>query len=234
MGDKLRVDANVAKSFFEPSVNSIVSHLRSLLQESVNKGVEAILMVGGFSESPMLQDTVRSSFPKLRIIVPDEAGLAVLKGAVIFGHSPATISQRVSKFTYGTDISQLFDHEEHPFERMKLQQDGSVRCEGIFSKLVQAGQTLVVGEAQDEQNYSTLNADQKSMGMNIYATQNKNPGFIDDVGCYKIGTFSIPVSGTGVGRKVSVRMIFGGTEIDVECKEIATGKVHHLKVDFLS
>lgn len=234
LGDKLRVDAKVAKSFFEPSVNSIVSHLRSLLKESVNKGVEAILMVGGFSESPMLQDTVRNSFPNLRIIVPDEAGLAVLKGAVIFGHSPATISQRVSKFTYGTDVSKLFDPSKHPFERMKLKSDGSSRCEDIFSKLVEAGQTLVVGEAQDEQIYSTINADQKCMGMNIYATQNKSPEFIDDVGCYKIGTFDIPVSGYGAGRKVSVRMIFGGTEIDVECKEIATGIVHHLKVDFLS
>jgi molecular chaperone DnaK (HSP70) len=233
MGDKLRVDAAVVKGFFEPSIESIVKHVKGLLQNSSNKGVEAIVMVGGFSESPMLQETVRSRFPDMRIIVPDEAGLAVLKGAVIYGHSPTTISQRVSKFTYGTDISQVFDVGIHPLERMKLTHTG-VRCENVFSKLAEAGQILEVGQAQDEQTYTTINETQTSMGMNIYATTDKKPGFIDDVGCYKIGTFDVPVSGSGVGRAVTVKMIFGGTEIDVECTEKATGKVTHLKVDFLS
>ncbi|XP_053399659.1 heat shock 70 kDa protein 12A-like [Mercenaria mercenaria] len=233
VGDKLRVDPAVVKGFFEPSVDSIIKHVKGLLGSRTNSGIEAILMVGGFSESPMLQETVRSSFPGLRIIVPDEAGLAVLKGAVIFGHSPATISQRVSKYTYGTDVSLLFDAAKHPFERMKITDNG-VRCENVFSKLAEAGQTLVVGEAQDEQTYNTISENQTEMGMNIYATMDKTPDFIDDVGCYKIGTFSVPVSGSGVGRKVAVKMIFGGTEIDVECKEVATGKTTHLKVDFLS
>ncbi|XP_053399657.1 heat shock 70 kDa protein 12A-like [Mercenaria mercenaria] len=234
VGDKLRVDPAVVKGFFKPSVNSIVKHVKGLLRESTNSGVEAVLMVGGFSESPMLQETVRNHFPGLRIIIPDEAGLAVLKGAVIFGHSPATISQRVSKYTYGTDISQNFDQTKHAISRMSIASDGSQICTNIFSKLAEAGQTLVVGEPQDEQTYTTLLEDQTAMGMNIYASTYKNPGFIDDVGCQKIGTFSVPVSGRGKGRAVTVKMIFGGTEIDVECKEVATGNITHLKVDFLS
>ena len=232
MGDKLRVDASVVKSFFEPSVESIVKHVKCLLQNRSNRGVEAIVMVGGFSESPMLQDTVRSHFPFLRIIVPDEAGLAVLKGAVIYGHSPSIISQRVSKYSYGTDVSVLFDSNVHPLRKQKLTESG-VRCQDVFSKLAEAGQTLVVGQAQDEQSYFTSNESQTSMGMDIYATTNKSPQFVDDDGCYRIGTFSVPVAGRGIDREVKVKMIFGGTEIDVECKEVATGKITHLKVDFL-
>ncbi|XP_060607561.1 heat shock 70 kDa protein 12A-like [Ruditapes philippinarum] len=133
MGDKLRVDAAIVKGFFEPSIESIIEHVKGLLQSSSNKGVEAIVMVGGFSESPMLQETVRSRFPDLRIIVPDEAGLAVLKGAVIYGHSPTTISQRVSKYTYGTNVQVAFDADKHPLERMK-QTDTGVKCRNVFSK----------------------------------------------------------------------------------------------------
>ena len=33
-------------------------------------------------------------FPNKNIIVPKEPGLAVLKGAVIFGHDPSAISER--------------------------------------------------------------------------------------------------------------------------------------------
>jgi hypothetical protein len=37
-------------------------------------------MVGGFSESPMLRDAVERAFPNHSLIIPQEAGLAVLRG----------------------------------------------------------------------------------------------------------------------------------------------------------
>ncbi|XP_053400594.1 heat shock 70 kDa protein 12A-like [Mercenaria mercenaria] len=89
-----RVDPGIVKGFFEKSIGNIVKHVKGLLKESINSDVEAIVMVGGFSESPLLQENFRDNFPNLKIIVPEENGLAVLKGAVVFGHNPATISQR--------------------------------------------------------------------------------------------------------------------------------------------
>ncbi|XP_053399649.1 heat shock 70 kDa protein 12A-like [Mercenaria mercenaria] len=233
VNNKLRIDSKIAEGFFEPAVNSIIEHVKSLLKELTNSPVDAILMVGGFSESPMLQETVQSNFPELKVIIPYEAGLAVVKGAVIFGHSPTAIVQRVSKYTYGTDVVVDFDPDTHPLHRRKETSDGVI-CENVFSKLTEAGQILVVGEAQYEQTYKTITKTQKAMGMDIYASIEKNPKFIDDVGCIKIGTFSVPVSGSGKGRKVTVKMIFGGTENDVVCTEVATGKITHLKVDFLT
>lgn len=48
-------------------------------------------MVGGFSESPFMQAAFLNAFSDKRVIVPEEAGLAVLKGAVMFGHEPCAI-----------------------------------------------------------------------------------------------------------------------------------------------
>jgi hypothetical protein len=56
-------------------------------------------MVGGFSESPMLRNAVETAFPNRTLIIPEEAGLAVLKGAVLFGFEPRIISTRICKAT---------------------------------------------------------------------------------------------------------------------------------------
>ncbi|KAH3822080.1 hypothetical protein DPMN_123850 [Dreissena polymorpha] len=65
--------------------------------------VETILMVGGYSESPILQEAIKKKFPNIKIIVPPDAGLAVIKGAVIVGHCPIVNKESLSTYTYGTD-----------------------------------------------------------------------------------------------------------------------------------
>ena len=44
-------------------------------------GIKFLFLVGGFSESPMLQQEIRSEFKHLvQIIIPAEVSLAVVKG----------------------------------------------------------------------------------------------------------------------------------------------------------
>ncbi|XP_052792804.1 heat shock 70 kDa protein 12B-like [Mya arenaria] len=73
--EKVKIDASVARRYFETCVSSTVGHLKNILSLPVNRGVEAILMVGGFSESPMLQYAVSKEFGALKRIVPREASL---------------------------------------------------------------------------------------------------------------------------------------------------------------
>ncbi|XP_053396352.1 heat shock 70 kDa protein 12B-like [Mercenaria mercenaria] len=233
VGDKLRIEASIAKLFFVSPISSIINHVKALLQEPVNKGVAAILMVGGFSESHMLQEAIRNDFPNLGVIVPNEAGLAVLKGAVIFGHNPSTMSERVSKYTYGVNTNTLFRPDYHPVHKKKMI-NNKAYCTDIFSVHVRAGETLVVGQPQTEQSYFTISYYQKKVIKDVYATLQMNPKYIDNPGSHRIGTITVPVSGVGERREVTVKMIFGGTEIDVECHEVATGKITHAIVDFLT
>ena len=91
--DKLRLAPKDAEDFFAETVTEITRHLKSLLQQKSGKGIATIILVGGFSESPMLTHAVKSAFPKMRVIIPQEAAWSVLCWAVIFGHDPGLIKE---------------------------------------------------------------------------------------------------------------------------------------------
>ncbi|XP_052278299.1 heat shock 70 kDa protein 12A-like isoform X4 [Dreissena polymorpha] len=168
-GDKLRIKSAIFRSFFDRSIQSIVQHVEELLKKPENSAVEAILMVGGYSESPLLQETVRKRFSKLTMITPGDAGLAVLKGAVIFGHEPIVIRERVAKYTYGIESG--------------INVFGLFRIPGIFSILVSKGQKLVVGEPQKEETYVPSREDQTEALVKIYVTRAENPRSVNEPGC---------------------------------------------------
>ena len=70
------------EGFFQPTCDGISNHVKKRLASPVVKDVKIILMVGAFSESPLLQDAIRNAFPYRQIIVPQNVGEAVQKGVV--------------------------------------------------------------------------------------------------------------------------------------------------------
>lgn len=81
----LEMDADLFKELFREPVDKLVEHLRQLMAKDNLYGISTILMIGEFSESPILLDAIMKAFPDKRVISPYEAGLAVIKGAVWFG-----------------------------------------------------------------------------------------------------------------------------------------------------
>ena len=237
-GDKLRMKQEVFQSFFKPSSEKIVNHIKELLEPRNVRDTKIILMVGGFSESEIVQDAVRKAFPEYRIVIPQEAGLAVLKGAVIFGHDPSVIDARIAKYTYGIEVCELFDpnkHEERRKERDK--KDGKYRCHGIFSRHVEAGTILYRNEEQREHIYFPIYADQKKISFPVYISEKSgNPTYTDEPGCKWLGQLEMDISNTsgGLDRKFAAKLKFGGTEITVTAKNIQTNQIVHTNIDFLS
>lgn len=131
-GDKLRLASSDAESFFTQSVQNIIKHIRKLFQQKDGRGISTIILVGGYAESPILIEGIKSSFPNMRIIIPQDAAWSVLRGAVIFGHDPSLIRQRRSKYSYGVSVYRKFDPAKHDEER-KYEKDGEFRCSGICS-----------------------------------------------------------------------------------------------------
>jgi molecular chaperone DnaK (HSP70) len=88
----LRFKADLMIKLFTPTTDSIITLMKKTLSNSSTNGVSNdvsnILMVGGLSECPMLQDAVYKAFPDNQIIIPKETGFSVLCGAVLFGHRP--------------------------------------------------------------------------------------------------------------------------------------------------
>lgn len=237
IGDKLRINAGIVKGFFSNAIKHIVQHMEQLMLCPEVSNASHILMVGGFSESAILQDALRNAFPTKEFLIPNEAGLAVLKGAVIFGHEPSTIGYRISRYTYGIKTSEEFDCKQHPISRRNIPKIGHALCKGVFGKHVEINQQIQIGVPQSKKGYSVVDEDQTSMAFLLYISKKRNPKYVDSVDenddddycdseliddcgekkkCILLGSLEIKVPGYGLGRSAKVAMTFGGTELTVE------------------
>ncbi|XP_045203146.2 heat shock 70 kDa protein 12A-like [Mercenaria mercenaria] len=233
IGDKLRMEAHIAKGLFEEACGSVAKHLKTLFAEGQVHDVPTILMVGGFSESPMLQDVIRKTMPDKRIIIPADPGLAVLKGAVIFGHNPSVIQERRCRYTYGVKTSVPFEAGVHPEAKKFVDDDGEVLCADIFDKHVKIGQPVEYGMSQVTQSYLPTSKSSKAMVFSFYASDQADPTFVTDPSSTLVGNLTVEIGGSGTDRSVSVQMTFSGTELKVEAVEQQTGKKTKAKFDFL-
>ena len=111
----------VAKQFFDEVCKHVVGHVRHLLRDPKVQDTEYIMMVGGFSESEYLQHCVKKAFEgrKIKVLIPVDAQLAIIKGAVLFGHNPDTIKERIVQRYYGCSMRVPFDptHSANNFLR---------------------------------------------------------------------------------------------------------------------
>ena len=107
VNDKVRFKNDFIKECFTKSVEEIINHLKMLFscKKLCGKKIGTILMVGGFSQSPVLCGRIKSAFPNMEVICPQEAVLAIVKGAVVFGNNPRLIQERISPRTYGICVN---------------------------------------------------------------------------------------------------------------------------------
>lgn len=108
MGDQLEwtsgrliIQPELFKTFFTVSIDNVISKLEELFSATASRDVSTLLLVGGFSESPILRKAIRKAFRDKRIIHPEHPSLAILEGTVIYGHSPMSVKTRICKYTYG-------------------------------------------------------------------------------------------------------------------------------------
>ena len=94
----LRMSAELMRDLFAPTLDKIASHVMSHMTSHIS----SLFLVGGFVESRMLQRSIRKAVGgKARVVIPPDAGLTILKGAVLFGLDPTTVRMRTSHMTYG-------------------------------------------------------------------------------------------------------------------------------------
>ena len=233
-GDKLRVDSETVKHFFKETCGKIVDHLHDIFRQPAVAGVNTILMVGGFSESPMLRGAIEEAFTDKKVLLPNEAGLSVLKGAVIFGHTPLTIASRVCKYTYGVRTCRGFKERRDPATKMFIANQ-RVYCDDVFSKHVKVGQPVEIGETFEDKNYYPLHHDQRSVEFDIYTSDKEKPKYTDEPGSNKLGKLTVEYQDQekGLDRPVAVKMMYGQTELGVEAIEKKTGQKVNAYFDFL-
>ncbi|XP_052081952.1 heat shock 70 kDa protein 12A-like isoform X3 [Mytilus californianus] len=220
---KLRIDSEIVKDIFKPTIESIVSLMKDIFEKTPSADVSQILLVGGFSECALVQDAIKRAFPDKRVINPDEAGLAVLKGACLFGHKPDYITSRVMQYTYGTGTSLPFDANIHDKEHLVIEEDGEF-CDGLFEVIVRKNDTVDINTAI-EHNFTVDCNDQEPWELSLYASTKEKPMYVDEKGCTLLGSMKISFSkASETERELRVAFLFGNTELGVTATDILTGE----------
>ncbi|KAL3871021.1 hypothetical protein ACJMK2_039045 [Sinanodonta woodiana] len=231
--DKLRLDIDVMKGFFQMVLAEMGEHLKSLFGDASLHGIDTIVLVGGFSESKMLQTYIKSILPNKICIVPSEAGLAVLKGAVLFGHNPSAIGHRICRFTYGVNTSVTFVKGKHREDKRKQIGDEYL-CVDIFDIHVHKGQSVKLNEKQAPIQYKPQTKEQKTISFQLYSSTDCIAEYVTDDSCRELGKITVNVLGRPhEDNTVEVSLMFGRTEIQVEARDKKTEKQFNTKIDFI-
>ena len=227
----LHVSPDLCLEWYEPTISSTVELVREL---HTNHHVAALFVVGGFAKCKILYQRLEKEFPALQLVVPEDPGFAIIKGAVRYGPDPLikAIASRTSYATYGIDYPRPFRDGDDPVKTMWSEKDQSFYCADTFSVFVTRGQKVNPATPYTRKYYPMC-LDQTSITFDIYATDAKDPKYVTDPGCVKIGTVSLKLDPLPAGataadddREVTVKMDFSGPKIFVEAID-NTGKYHN-------
>ncbi|CAG2221303.1 unnamed protein product [Mytilus edulis] len=169
--DKLIIDLEFMKSLFRKVIDRTIKLIRNTFSNGKARDITTLLLVGGFSECHLVQEEIRKAFSDKTVISPDDPGLAVLKGAVLFGHMPNLIQSRFTRRTYGRRIKPLFNSNLHDRSRLVVE-DGEERCEGVFEAFMTANESIQVG-TKVKVSYHTIRRRQDKINVAIYVTEEK-------------------------------------------------------------
>lgn len=227
-------ESQVVERMFQPVISKIIAHIEHLLLKAELRGIQYIMLVGGFGQSSFLQKSVKANFgKKVEVLIPHEASLAVVKGAVMFGHSPHSIGSRIARRTYGYMTYGYFMEGEHlPEKRRKV--EGEWMCKDVFNHIVKKGEEIKGGESRIF-SATPLTSTQIAAGFNLFSTDSPEVKYVDELGVEEQGHITVQLKRAGKDQKIEVKATFGGTEIGVQARDVAPGgDIVDTTIDFLA
>ncbi|XP_069137465.1 heat shock 70 kDa protein 12A-like isoform X1 [Argopecten irradians] len=234
--DKIRVENEDFKTFFHPSIDDIIGHVRTVLNDV--DGVNTIVLVGGFSQSDYVTSLMKSAFSDERIVIPLQAEMAVLHGAVLFGFEPRAVSARICRHTYGISCRKDFMEGVHLEEYRKVV-DGKEKCLNMFSPIVTRGERVTLS-ATRENKYSSSHQSEarrfKQIGFPIFASTSVSPTYTTEDSCIRLGQIVVNPPENGWPPLVNYRVetYFGRTEFKVKVINDVNGAEFNSSFDFLA
>ena len=245
----IRLKWEAVEEMFERIASNVVTKIQNVKNTEACRKVKTMLMVGGFSDSAYIQHEIKEAFERrLTIMVPLEAQMAIIKGAVLFGHKPNIIHARYTKFTYGVAVETAFKEGYHRQETAKYI-DGRKKSRDVFSTVVEQGVEIMAGTCIERDYYPSSHS-QDSVQFNFYTLSQlpTEPQYVFDKGVKKLGSgISVQVPRNSFDdyhlyhflgyhsdeRKINLKFYFGETEIHVEAFNKTTGDKAETKLEFL-
>lgn len=210
----LRLKHRRMKTLFSRVLDETVSHIEHLLSLPELRSVKSILLVGGFSISPIVNTRIKDHFSKMKIIASGSARMATLRGAVMYGIDSRLIASRVSPYTYGVHTRRLYNKSLHP-ENKKKRTGGRDIVDNAFCKHIEKGENVYIGKQSNEQSYRICNRKKEDVVWKVYQSSKKTPTFCDEQGCQYVGnlTLGIPKTIKDNILNIKVYMTCRGTEL---------------------
>lgn len=221
--DKLALPHSEMVRMFEEAIGNIKTHVNKLLQVVNMHNIKYIFMVGGFSSCDILQWKLKHAFPDIPIIVPNEAELVVVKGAVMYGNNPTAISSRRSKLTYGKQLASPDEqHIKKAPSKSYIVEETKKEYIDIFEPFVKVNELVEVGQ-KIERPYVPVRETQAAMSIKVYTSEDPCEGIIyaDDPRLSFLGDINVQMTGTGLNRSVKVTMQFGDSELKVSALQVS-------------
>ena len=220
--DKMRIDTNLIIDMFKQASERIIELISDVLKKMKGSNLKMIVLVGGFSGCKIIQDNIKTFFPNHRVVVPEDAELAVLKGAVLFGHKPDYIVARIARYTYGVRISSDFNQDIHEPGRCVVK-NGRQMCINLFKLYIKTGSVVELG-AKITGRHKTIKPFQPVVTFPIVQSTIECPQYTDVEGCTELGTLSIDIPNPSQEiRSLLVNLIFGNTELKVTAFDVQSG-----------
>lgn len=104
--DKCVIKSERSKILVSEAGKRIVDYIETELF-AVFSDINHIILVGEFAQSPMLQEILKASFSTKNIVIPGDANMAAVRGAVFFGQRDVSVKTNVSLFYLNKTMSLL-------------------------------------------------------------------------------------------------------------------------------
>ena len=169
-GDDIDIDVKVTRDEFEKSIKIIGDRTISLIEELLQKMsydedmIEEILMVGGTSSIPYLQQLLKDRFSKEKIKVGKKPMLAIAEGAAKLAKSIGYGEDEDIEIDNPeeSDRIELFTTTNHNYFIELQDRDGQV----YYDKIIEDGTPTPFEEVRD---YKTVYGNQQMMHLKILA-----------------------------------------------------------------
>lgn len=220
--NKIKFSPCLIKSLFNHPICGILEQIQNLLRK--HEAIKSIILVGGFSESRLLQEKLKENIKGKTFVIPNECGLSVLKGAVLYGHSPLSITSRIMKYSYGVASDSIFIQGVHPKERKYSDDNGESRCKRAFRVLIAKGTRVSASGVEISRTAEPITNTQMSVSERIYYTENVNPVVVDE-NCKLLKNYvlSLPKDNEKP-RIIKSTFTFGLTELKYYAEVLETGE----------
>nr|XP_022319099.1 heat shock 70 kDa protein 12B-like isoform X2 [Crassostrea virginica] len=239
-GYKIYVKNAYFIKFFQEICKNTVDMVKDIIRnEQQCKMVKSLVLVGGFAESEVVQHIFKESFPEYIVRIPLEAGLVVLKGAVIFGFDNSVIQSRKCPYTYGISLLREFNPKtDDPAKSVMM--GNQLMADSVFETIFEVGEILTIGKKQNikvKTNHESNDpVRSEPMEIEVFSSTEQSPKYTTDPTCHRRGIISVPPPNGQWPELVEGRIeveVTGTDNFQITYGDGATGLSTSGTIDFL-